>query len=152
MYCVTRCCAFALAAFALSFSGAGCSPGKGEVSGKVTYNGAPFDKPNGSIVFVSPGGVQVIAPIAADGTYRATDVTRGNAKVAVYYPNPKFQEVAKQGRKIPNSKEAAGPSPFAEIPPFLTPAKYASVDTSGFAVTVGASTTFDAAMTGPPIK
>jgi len=85
MYCLTRCGVFALAAFALSVSGSGCAPGKGEVSGKVTYNGVPLNKPDGNIVFVSPGGVQVVAPIAADGTYHATDVLRGDTKIAVYY-------------------------------------------------------------------
>ncbi|WP_439624434.1 hypothetical protein [Gemmata sp.] len=131
---------------------AGCAPGKGDVSGKVTYNGAPLAKPGGTIVFVTPGGVQVAAPVAADGTYRAPDVPRGENKVAVYYPNPKFQELAKQSRHLPGPNEAVKPAPIADVPPYLTPAKYASGDTSGLSVSVGTGTAFDAALTGPPIK
>jgi len=148
---LTRRSLFALSAFALSLSGFGCSPGKGEVSGKVTYNGAPLDKPNGNIVFVSSGGIQVVAPIAADGTYRAADVLRGDSKVAVYYLNPKFQDSAKQSKRLPSLKEP-GVVPHPPIAPFLTPEKYASVDTSGFAVKVEANTSFNADLTGPPIK
>jgi hypothetical protein len=149
---LTRSCAFFFTAMALSLTGLGCSPGTGEVSGKVTYNGAPLDKPNGNIVFVTPSGIQKSAPISADGTYRATDVPRGDVKVAVYYSNPKFQEVMKQPRKLPGANETATPSPLATTQPYLTPDKYASGDTSGFAVSVGATTTFNAELTGPPLK
>lgn len=145
-----RCFVFSLAAFTLSFSSLGCSPAKGEVSGKVTYNGAPLDKPGGNIVFVSAGGLQIVAPIAADGTYKATDVPRGDMKIAVYYPNPKFQDAAKKPRRLPSPNE---PPPVLDvIPPYLTPIKYASTDTSGLAVKVEASTPFNVDLTGPPIK
>jgi hypothetical protein len=136
----------------LGFSGSGCAPGKGEVSGKVTYNGAPLDKPGGNIVFVSPAGEQVVAPIAADGSYRATDVPRGEAKVAVYYPNPKFQEAAKMPRSLPKGNEPMTASPLLDIKPFITPDKYASTDKSGLVVKVEANTTFNTDLTGPPIK
>ena len=101
---LTRCSAFAIVALVSGIPGSGCAPGKGDVTGKVTYNGVPLNKPDGNIVFVSPDGVQVVAPIAADGTYRATGVIRAQNKVAVYYPNPKFQELAKQPRKLPDRR------------------------------------------------
>ncbi|MCE9564978.1 MAG: hypothetical protein K8U57_23330 [Planctomycetes bacterium] len=154
MYCSPRCCALFSAALVLSVSGVGCAPGKGEVTGKVTYNGAPLDKPNGNIVFVSPSGIQVVAPIAADGTYRATDVPRGDTKIAVYYSNPKFPTVNNNQpqRKIPMPNDPSLAVPLPEIPPYLTPIKYASEGTSGFAVKVEANTVFNAELTGPPIK
>ncbi|MBA4189137.1 MAG: hypothetical protein C0467_14155 [Planctomycetaceae bacterium] len=132
----------------------GCAPGKGEITGKVTYNGTPLKKPDGHIVFVSPDGVQVVAPIAEDGTYRATGVVKGQNKVAVYYSNPKFPTLATTSKKVPSAKESptGTPLPPVDIPPYLTPAKYASEGTSGFAVSVGATTEFNADMTGPPIK
>lgn len=143
-----RCLAYAV----VTLTAAGCAPGKGDVSGKVTYNGTPLNKPGGTIVFVTPGGVQVAAPVAADGTYHAADVPRGENTVAVYYPNPKFQEAARQSRHLPGPHEAARPAAVADVPPYLTPARYASGDTSGLSVSVGTGTTFDAALTGPPIK
>jgi len=70
----------------------------------------------------------------------------------VYYPNPKFQELVKKPRKLPSPNDPVVPSQMPEVKPFLTPDKYASTDTSGFAVSVSGNTTFNADLTGPPIK
>ena len=85
----------ALATLALSVGG--CGQKKVDVTGKVSYNGAPLSKPGGQIVFVDATGNQVIATIGEDGTYRAPNVTTGLQRVAVYYPNPEI----KKGRRFP---------------------------------------------------
>jgi len=121
----------------------GCGePSAVDVTGRVTYNGAALNKTGGQIVFVDAKGTQVVADIGPDGAYRAAGVPAGPARVAVYYPNPEF----KKAEKPLGQKAKAMP------PPFLTPYKYASPDTSELAVTVGPGTVFDVAMTGPPLQ
>lgn len=115
--------------------------------GRVTYNGTPLAKPGGEIVFVGPKGTQIVAPVAEDGTYRAVGVPTGLNRVAVYYPNPAFKDVKQAAFK----RKGASPTSADSIPPFLTPVKYASVETSDLSVEVGSATVFDAALAGPPI-
>ena len=136
----------ALAALAMCLGGCGGGPVKVEVTGKVTYNGAPLAKPNGQIVFFSPDGGQVGATIGEDGTYTATKVTTGPNKVAVYYPNPDFKVVAR-----PKHAPAAGDRPTI-LPQFLTPKKYSDIETSELSVTVEKGKVFNVEMTGPPIS
>ena len=127
---------------------AGCGKSPVEVSGVVTYNGTPLEKPEGRIVFVGPEGSQIVAEIAADGRYRAVGVPQGPNRVAVYYTNPNAKI-----RRTPSMKDKSKPTgTLPPSPPFITPYHYASPDTSLFAVEVGRRTTFDAAMTGPPIR
>jgi hypothetical protein len=113
------------------------------VSGRVTYNAAPLDKPGGKVVFVAADGTQTAAAIGLDGIYCATKVPRGLNRVAVYYPNPAIQ----------NRKQRPGPGepPPPPICPFLTPLRYAVVDTSEIAIEVHKRTVFDIELTGPPI-
>lgn len=121
---------------------------RADVTGRVTYNGVPLAKPGGEIVFVGPKGTQVVAQIAEDGSYRAVGVTTGLNRVAVYYPNPSFKELKQVAFK---PKKGLSPASTDSVPPFLTPLKYASVETSEFSVEVGTATSFDAALTGPQI-
>ena len=129
---------------ALATGAGGCGPGSHDVTGRVSYNGAPLDKPDGQIVFIGPDGDQVAAGIGPDGSYRAPGVVGGPNKVAVYYPNPKAKR-----DKVTRPKPGEPPPP--PTAPFLTPAKYASADTSGFSVAVKKGTVFDADLTGPKI-
>lgn len=124
---------------------AGCGPGKYDVSGKVTYNGAPIDKHEGEISFVGPSGELVIAPIAPDGTYKANNVSGGLNRVTVSYLNPK----AKKDNNKPKLKSGETPPPPPS--PFLTPEAYGNAETSGLSVTVDKITVYDVQMTGPPI-
>ncbi len=120
-----------------------------DVTGTVTYNGAPLNKPGGKIVFVGPAGSQVVADIAADGSYRAPGVPAGPNRVAVYYPNPE----AKMGEKHLPEKGRIPPKVTPPMPPpFVTPYKYASPDTSELAVTVGPGTVYNADLVGPKIR
>ena len=129
----------------------GCwGPKKVDVTGRVNYNGAPLPKPGGQIVFVDADGTQVAASIGQDGAYRAPKVNIGLQHVAVYYPNPEFQ-TAKRSPVKPKKGEPP-PPPLPPAPPaFLTPIKYASIDTSNLSVQVAEGTVFDADLTGPAI-
>jgi len=134
----------ALAVFAtLAMSLAGCGPTQTDVTGKVTYNGAPLAKPNGQIVFANSEGAQVGAPINEDGTYKAIKVTAGLNRVAVYYPNPAFKVVARP-KGVPKERPTIAPM-------YLTPEKYSTVETSDLSVTVEKGTVFNVDMTGPAI-
>jgi len=101
----------------------------------------------------------VLGKYCAECVYEREDQERlhfqGNIngrELLVYYPNPKFQELVKKPRKLPSPNDPVVPSQMPEVKPFLTPDKYASTDTSGFAVSVSGNTTFNADLTGPPIK
>lgn len=117
-----------------------------DVTGTVTYNGEPLDKPDGQISFIGPSGVLVTATIAADGTYRAVKVSGGVNRVSVNYSNPQAKS-----KKSAGKRKLGDPEPKFE-PTFITPEKYASVETSELTVTVTKETVFDVKMTGPSIK
>jgi len=134
----------ALAALAISLGGCGGKP-QFDVTGKVQYNGAPLAKPKGQIVFVGPDGAQVAAPIGLDGTYKATNVPAGLNRVAISYPNPAFTKPSRpKGLPGPNDRPVTSPL-------FLTPEKYAAVETSELSVEVKKGTVFNPEMTGPEI-
>ncbi len=134
----------ALAALAISLGGCG-GPLQYDVTGKVTYNGAPLAKPNGMIVFLGPDGAQVPAQIGEDGSYTAAKATAGLNRVAAYYPNPAFKPPAR-----PHGPPSEKNRPVI-YPLYLTPEKYATVDTSELSVQVEKGTVFNVEMTGPPI-
>jgi hypothetical protein len=143
-----------LAVAVLLVSAAGCwGPSRCDVTGQVTYNGAPLDRPGGQIVFVGPNGEQVPAAINSDGSYRAAQVVAGRNRVVVYYPNPEAQGAKRLSAKrsgvepspTPAAAAAATPSPF------LTPVKYVSVETSELSVEVGVGIEYKVDLTGPPI-
>jgi hypothetical protein len=136
-----------LAALLLGLSG--CGAKLVDVHGRVTYNGSPLTRPNGQIVFVGPDGTQVASAIGLDGTYQATSVPVGLNRIAVYYPNPAAQQgklllaQPKKGERLPAASAA---------PPFLTPSRFASVDSSNLSVQVEEDTVFNADLTGPTIR
>jgi hypothetical protein len=117
--------------------------GRHTVSGHVTYNGAPLDKAGGTVVFVAPDGTQTPASISADGSYRASNVPSGLNRIAVYYPDLAVQSMKKRR------------PPPGELPPvrspFLTPLRYAAVETSELEVDVGNDMVFNIELIGPPI-
>jgi hypothetical protein len=133
----------ALAALALSLGG--CGKRQFDVAGKVTYNGAVLAKPNGQIVFVGPDGSQREAEIGLDGTYKATKVTAGPNRVAVYYPNPSFKKMSR-----PKGKPDPGMRP-PKNDLYLTPEAFASPDTSRLEVEVTDGTVYNVNLKGPEI-
>lgn len=128
----------------MSLSGCAGRP-QFDVTGQVTYNGKALAKPNGQIVFVGPDGTQVPATIAEDGTYTAK-VAAGLNRVAVYYPNPAFKKAVR-----PKGKPDPSKRPDTTQPLFLTPEKYASVETSQLKVDVAQGTVFNAELKGRAI-
>jgi len=130
--------------FVLAIAVPACSGRKIDVTGKIRYNGAPLNKPGGQVVFVGASGAQVVGAIDADGNYRAKGVPAGLNRVAVYYRHPDF----KPGKRLPNN---GSPANVPRVAPFLTPEKYANVDTSGLSVNVDTGTIFNADLTGPEI-
>jgi len=124
---------------------AGCGPSRYDVSGKVTYNGAVLDKPEGQVIFIGPNGEQAAATIGADGSYRAANVATGANKVVVYYPNPKL-------KKPKSTKLKPGePMPPTE-PAYLTPEKFGSAATTDLTLDVNGNKEYPVAITGPPIR
>ena len=64
------------------FGPAGCGgPEKAEVSGTISLRGQAPKFTGIQVVFQHPDGVQVGAPVAEDGTYRAAGVPSGEVKV-----------------------------------------------------------------------
>ncbi|QVL30767.1 hypothetical protein KIH39_18175 [Telmatocola sphagniphila] len=130
-------------ALALSLATSGCGVPHYEVTGKVTYNGAPLAKSGGKIVFVGFNGDQAAADIAEDGTYKAPGVVAGPNQVAVYYPNPKASR-DKSTKLKPGEYRTS-------IPPLLTPSSYADATKSGLGCQVAKNETFDVDIKGPKI-
>jgi hypothetical protein len=138
--------AFGITFAAVVIALAGCSSEKlVEVSGKVTYNGAPLKKPGGQIVFVGPKGTEALAKIEENGTFKAARVSAGLNRIAVYYVNPDAV-----GKHLPDPAKKGKAAPPATA--FITPQKYASVESSNLQVEVGEGTVFNADMIGPKIQ
>ena len=80
---------------------AGCG-GRGDVSGKVTYQGKPLVW--GTVQFECSDGMLKQSNINSDGTYSVHGLATGKAKVAVSSINPKssdFQPRQAEGRPPP---------------------------------------------------
>ncbi|MFO0866394.1 MAG: hypothetical protein U0744_17410 [Gemmataceae bacterium] len=122
-----------------------------EVKGKVTYNGAPLAKQGGQIVFVAANGKQTVGSIGDDGTYLVSKVLVGPNRVAVSYPNSQAKTAA--AKRFPEKGKPPPPPPPVTAPsPFLTPLKYASVDSSELKLDVASGAVFNVDLIGPPIK
>lgn len=105
---------------------AGCGPGRGELSGKVTYQGK--DVRGGSVSVVGGDGIPRSAFIVEDGRYRVPDLPAGPVRVAVTSPDP--------GRAARPGK-VGGPAPRADRAGwFPLPEKYADFATSGLTATL----------------
>ncbi len=139
-------CVLALACTACTLGTLGCGSRQYDVTGKVTYNDAVLDKPDGQISFIGPNGEQAMASIGPDGNYRASKVAAGVNKVVVFYPNP-LAKISKKTRRKLDKEEGQSPTQ----PAFLTPPEYASADTTEFSITVGKGTVFNPSLKGPEI-
>jgi hypothetical protein len=123
----------------------GCGEKRVDISGKVTYNGKPLDKPSGLIIFVPDKGDTTQADIGPGGEYRAVGVSAGHNRVVVYYLNP----AAPKGKPRPKPGEVFDDKPL--MSPFLTPEKYTLKETSELEVDAQPGTVNNVNMTGPPI-
>jgi hypothetical protein len=104
----TRSTCRALVAAALLTLAAGCG-GRGDVSGKVTYQGKTLVW--GTVQFEGSDGALVQGNIHPDGTYLVRGVATGQAKVAVSSINPSssdFQPRVAPGQHAPPRPEVKG--------------------------------------------
>jgi hypothetical protein len=122
-----------------------------EVTGRVTYNGKPLDRPGGTISFLGPDGVPHTAQIDTSGTYRASGVCLGENKVSVFYPRSVSAASSKKQSRVPDSSKALDP---AKVPDslFLIPERYAAPETSELTVVVDKNTVYNPDLTGPAIR
>lgn len=105
----------------LGLVSAGCG-GKGEVSGKVTYQ----DKPvvYGSVMIIASDKKPYYGQIGEDGTYTVSGVPAGEAKVVVSSPDP---------------RQAAGKGGSPSVDPkkwFAIPGQYGDPDKTPLKLTV----------------
>jgi hypothetical protein len=108
----------------LSLAALGCS-GRGDVSGKVTYQGKTVVF--GTVQFEGSDGMMRQANIASDGSYAVSGVATGEAKVAVSSQNPKSSDF------VPMQREGGKPPPPRPDVPgwFPIPEKYDTTFKSG---------------------
>jgi hypothetical protein len=74
----------------LTLGAAGCGGVKGDLFGKVSYQGKPLAL--GSVLIVATDSKPRTAGIEADGSYHFDDVPVGEAKLTIYSPDPAKQE------------------------------------------------------------
>jgi hypothetical protein len=110
---------------------AGCSPARGKVTGTVTYKGEPVRA--GFVAFFGAKDQVASAPIASDGTFKASDVPLGEVKVTVSTPAP--GPTKEQAAKNPMmTKKHFVPSGERNV---KVPNRYSTPATSGISFTVG---------------
>src|ERR1700722_5549244 len=97
----------------------GCGPARGDLQGKVTYQGKPLC--SGSVLVAAADGVKA-SPIQADGRYEVKDIPVGLVKVTVNSPDPagvRYAGRRKEDRPPPapkdNSNWFAIPSDFGDF-------------------------------------
>jgi hypothetical protein len=133
-------CRLAVAAAVLALV-AGCGS-RGDVSGKVTYQGKPLVW--GTVQFEGSDGVLKQGNINSDATYSVQSVATGQAKVAVSSINPNssdFQPRLAEDRQ--RLEEGRPPPPRPEVKGwFSIPEKYDTPYNSGLAYPIksGANT------------
>jgi hypothetical protein len=112
-----------------SFGLCGCRGGN-TVSGTVTYKGKTLN--SGTVIFYV-GDKTVPAPISSDGTYLATGVPVGSAKVTVAVTDTS-NLVPSQMKGGPKGQAEHAPLPGGDsgpaAPPVPIPAKYAAKESS----------------------
>jgi hypothetical protein len=117
--------------FLLSLVAAGCSPGQGDLSGKVYYKEKLLGY--GSVVLYDSDGKPMTAGISDKGEYSFTGVRAGEVRLAVVSIDPKSKkELIGRKKKGPEDGQLPGdPDLWFEIP-----AQYNDVNTSDLTATV----------------
>ena len=118
-------CRSLLLMLGLSLATAGCGPGQGSLTGKVSYQHKSVC--SGSVLVVGGDGLISDSPIDADGVYAVKNVVAGTVKIIV---NSRQPGTAKNLSTRPDKKVAM---PVAPIDPgwFPIPEHYADFDKSG---------------------
>jgi hypothetical protein len=119
----------------------GCA-GRGDVSGKVTYQGKPVVF--GTILIQGRDGPHQ-GNIERDGSFTVRGVPVGEVRVAVNSPNPKGIQL------YPNKNPQYKQEPYPDVPGwFGIPKKYESVESSGLVYTIkGGMNTIEVELTKP---
>src|SRR6185369_11648653 len=86
------------------------------VKGTVKLNGKPPDVKGLDIAFLSTKGKLVTAPIQSDGTYTATGVPLGEAKISFVFAPPMEGVDAKKRRLVKPNDPTRPPPPTNPIP------------------------------------
>jgi hypothetical protein len=119
----------------------GCGPGRGTVSGRVTYRDK--DVTWGTVSIFASDNMQYSGEIGDDATYAIANVPGGAVKICVSSPNP--------GRRVFPGGEKANPNrrpdrePFRKPPERWTPIPetYADLHTTPLTGVVNKDTTLD---------
>lgn len=91
----------------------GCGPGRGDLSGVVTYKGKPLA--SGYVNVEGSDGVIAGAEIRPDGGYEIKNLVAGPVRITVYSPNPAQPAVlARRPEDIPPPKDASKWFPIPE--------------------------------------
>jgi hypothetical protein len=101
---------------------AGCGPGQGDLSGKVTFEGRPLAM--GSIVVAGSDGIVKSGPIKDDGTYEVKDIAAGDIKITVSSIDPASKKI------VPRKLDAEPPPPKADPRWFEIPEAYGDFNRS----------------------
>jgi hypothetical protein len=125
----------------LSLAGLGCGTGKGDVTGKVTYQNKPLTF--GTVTIQASDGAMFQGNIESDGTYTVRDVPVGEAKVAVSCVDPNESKKAKalagrgggEGKASKGGKTAQSPDEI-ESKGSLIPEHYGDIAKSPLRVKV----------------
>ena len=110
---------------------AGCGPGRGDLSGKVTFRGKGLR--GGSVSAVGGDGIPRSGFISDDGRYRVADLPAGPVKLAVTSPDP-AKPPARPG------KTGEPPAKASRDGWFPIPDKYADFATSGLSADIRSGT------------
>lgn len=125
----------------------GCGPGKGALSGKVSYQGKPL--PGGFITIVPEKGTAaqtVQGKIETDGTYSVSNIIAGPVKIGVQgLETPKYAEaMIPPSEMATRGKDTLKASPKATQPAVKLPVDYGNPEKSGLRYTVtGGSQVYD---------
>jgi hypothetical protein len=122
-----------LVALALPFAVTGCSVGKADVTGRVTYRGKTVV--TGTVIVRGSDGIEMMGKIGPDGSYSVPGITAGEVKFAVVSRDPAVVNArALVGKGRADGKEEASvppaPPPLPEVKWFALPDQYESAETS----------------------
>ena len=118
---------------------AGCSGGKGDVTGEVKVKGTPLSY--GRITFVSEGKYHIaVSALIIRGKYTIKDVPSGPAKISIESIKPPTKEQIEKAKKEPGlGGEQSFPPELTEGEPLKymkIPSKYGEPEKSGLTYTV----------------
>ncbi len=98
----------------VSLSLSGCGAGKGEVSGKVTFQGKTH-LVSGTVVILASDQKPYHGLIGEDGSYKIEGVPPGECKVAVSSPNPKGEQNLRGSENLRGSGRSLGGDVKTEV-------------------------------------